>query len=273
MPMKTILVFAPHPDDAEFFAGGTISKFAAQGDKIIIVVVTDGRKASFHIAAETLRIQRRTEAYQAAEIMGVSSLEFLDFPDLELDLLPSGTLRERFVFLIRQHRPDAIIAEDVLAAGEVHPDHRAVALAVSDAVSFSHLPLVYPEQMASGVSPHFVVEKYFYSDDITRSNKVVDISTTFELKIEAVGAHASQVEFLVEEILMQARLAALDIGAILGDAAGDSLAVIRWAMHTQAGEIGKQAGYEYGEAFRYVRFHPYIEGVLKYKPFCLDNYV
>ena len=61
---------------------------------------------------------------------------------------------------------------------------------------------------------------------------------------------------------MQAKLAKLNVNEILGEAAQDPLNTIQWALKTQASEIGQKAGFEYGEAFRYVRFHPYIEGVL-----------
>ena len=262
MEKKTVLVFVPHPDDAEFFAGGTICKFATEGNEIILVVATDGGKASFHVTSQELTLQRQSESRKAAEVLGIRKIEFLDYPDFELDQLPAGILRERFIFLIRHYKPDVLIAEDVLVSNEVHPDHRAVALAAAEAVSFSHLPLVYPEQINTGITPHFVVEKYFYSNNPASINKIVDISATFDRKLSALGKHESQVEFLVEEIFMQANLAGLNIEGILGQAAKNPFESVRWALEAQASEIGRKAGYTYGEAFRYVRFHPYIESVL-----------
>ncbi len=45
--MKTVLVIAPHPDDAEFYAGGTLALWAQQGNRIILVTVTNGDKGSY----------------------------------------------------------------------------------------------------------------------------------------------------------------------------------------------------------------------------------
>jgi len=263
MQTKTVLVFVPHPDDAEFYAGGTICAMADQGCQIVLVIATNGDKASFHTASSELRLQRSEEAKRGSTALGVSKLIMLGYPDFELDKLPYGILREQFFRLVRQYRPDVVFAEDAIFVNEVHPDHRAVAMAASDAVSFSHLPLIYPEQLVEELSPHYVIEKYFFSDNLTAANKVVDISATFERKIAALGEHRSQVEFLVEEIFMQAKLAGIDVVPLLGEAASDPLATIRWALQAQAMEIGKPAGFQYAEAFRYTRFHPYIEGILE----------
>jgi hypothetical protein len=43
------------------------------------------------------------------------------------------------------------------------------------------------------------------------------------------------------------------------------LAVTTWGIQTDAAEIGQRAGYQYGEAFRSVRFHPAIETILEAK--------
>jgi LmbE family N-acetylglucosaminyl deacetylase len=201
----------------------------------------------------------------------VTTLMMLGHPDFELDQLPPGKLREQYIRLVRLYKPDIVMAEDAIFINEVHPDHKAVAIAASDAVSFSHLPLIYPHHLSEGLSPHFVVEKYFFSDNLAAANKIVDISTTFERKIEALGEHSSQVEFLVEEIFMQARLAGVNVAELLGEAALDPLATIRWALQAQAVEIGKSAGYQYAEGFRYTRFHPYIEGILQAQGSALDE--
>jgi len=261
MPKK-VLVFAPHPDDAEFFAGGTIAKMVADGARVIIVIASNGNKGSFEYDADTLAAIRQEEARRAAAVLGAEPPIFLGYPDLELSLLPPGLLREQFVRLIRQHKPDVVIAEDPLYIADVHPDHRAVAIAASDAVNFSHLPLFHPEHMDEGLEPHFVVEKYFYTPDPTWANKIVDISDTMEKKIAAMVEHKSQVRFLVEEVVWQARMAGIDLKAILGPMLEDPAAVIAWVLRSEAARIGQKAGFAYGEAFRYARFHPIVEGLL-----------
>lgn len=259
---KTVLVLTPHPDDAEIFAGGTIAKMVAEGAWVIIVVASRGDKGSFEYDAETLAAIRREEAIRAAAVLGAEPPIFLEHPDLELALLAPGLLREQFVRLIRQYRPDVVITEDPLYIAEVHPDHRAVARAASDAVHFCHLPLFYPEHQDEGLEPHFVVEKYFYTPDPAEANKIVDITDTIEKKLAAMAEHKSQVRFLVAEVMQQARLAGLNLEGILGPMVEDPMAAMAWALRSEAAQIGQRAGYAYGEAFRYVRFHPIVESFM-----------
>jgi LmbE family N-acetylglucosaminyl deacetylase len=205
---------------------------------------------------------RLGEAQRAAQVMGAQPPILLGLPDLELDHLAPGVLRERFIHAIREFRPDALIAEDPFALGEPHPDHRAVAMAAVEAVSFAMLPLMHPEHAEAGLEPHFVTEKYYYAESNGAPDKVIDITSTIERKLAALAEHKTQMEFLVEDVRRQAELAGLDLTALLGEAAGDPMLAVGWAMRSQAAEIGQREGFTYGEAFRHARFHPFVEGLL-----------
>ncbi|PWH13675.1 MAG: PIG-L domain-containing protein [Anaerolineae bacterium] len=259
---KTVLALVPHPDDAEFFAGGLLANLIAEGAKVIIAVASDGRRGSFEHTADDLATIRRQEAQRAAQTLGAEPPIFLGHPDLEVDTLPPGLLREQFIRLIRQTKPDIVVAEDAFALYEVHPDHRAVAWAASDAIHFANLPLMHPEHLEQGLEPHYVVEKYFYGEHLPNANKIVDISQSIERKIAALGEHRSQVKFLVEDVIRQARIAGLDLQAMLGEAIEDPLQALAWALRAQAAEIGQRIGVAYAEAYRYVRFHPFVENLL-----------
>jgi LmbE family N-acetylglucosaminyl deacetylase len=205
---------------------------------------------------------RAEEGRRAALTLGAEPPIMLGYPDLELDHLPPGVLREAFVRAIRQYRPDVVITEDPFAPYDPHPDHRAVAWAASDAVSFSQLPLMHPEHLEQGLQPHFVVEKYFYSEHPPSTNRVVDISATMDVKLKALAEHKSQVTFLVEGVVRQARLAGLDVEAVLGSMAAIGSAAMEWALRAEAAEVGTRIGVAYGEAFRYARFDPLVENLL-----------
>jgi LmbE family N-acetylglucosaminyl deacetylase len=259
---EILMVFSPHPDDAEYYAGGTIARMIQGGAKAILVIVTDGRVGSFEQDSDSLAQTRLEEAKRAAKVMGAEPPIFLGHPDMGLDRLPPGLLREQFIRLIRQYRPAIVIAEDPFMGFEVHPDHRAVAWAASDAVNYSRLPLMHPEHLAEGLQPHNVREKYFYTDQ-SEGSTVIDITQTMEIKLAALAEHKSQMKFLVEGVLLEARQAGIDPSAIAGDALKDPATAVAWAMQAQAAQVGQKANVQFGEAFRYTRFHPFIEGLIK----------
>jgi len=293
---ETVLVFVPHPDDAEFSAGGTLAGLAKQGRRIVIVVATDGSAGTLEQGGSALARRRRGEGEAAAKILGAQPPILLGYRDFTLDRMPVGELRERFIRLIRTYRPSILFAQDPTAERDPHPDHRAVAEAASDAVNFSNLPAVHPEHASAGLAPHFVAERYFFSEDPARINRVVDISATIDTKIAALLAHESQVEFLFREFVTQAGAAGVSVDAFMSlfaGSAGETVApepgsgaaasidvpgssgaqsgggspadlarrAIAWAVRETARTIGTSRGIAFGEGFRYVRFHPYIEAL------------
>lgn len=259
---KTVLALVPHPDDAEIYAGGLLAKLAAEGASVHILVATDGRCGSFHEDSPELAELRGSEMYRAAAALGAQPPMLLGLPDMGLDALAPGVLRQHFVRAIRGLRPDVVVAQDPYALYEPHPDHRAVAWAAIEAVNAAHLPLIYPEQVAEGLAPHLVTEKYFYGDVLPGANKVVDITEHIETKLAAILEHRSQVVFLVEGMLHQARLAGLDVAEALGAAADSPATLLVWGLRQQAALVGQVHGLPYAESYRYERFHPLIEAVL-----------
>ena len=59
--MVDLLVFCPHPDDAEFGMAGTVAKLTAAGKTIVYVIITGGEKGSEDksMDAEALKTIRR----------------------------------------------------------------------------------------------------------------------------------------------------------------------------------------------------------------------
>ncbi len=282
---STVLVFAPHPDDAEYYAGGTIACFTREGSRVLIVIATDGRSGSFVHPSSALVPLRIAEAQRGAQILGAEPPLLLGHPDLELDKLPAGWLREEFIRLIRRHRPQAAIAPDPFVPYEPHPDHRQVAWAATEALHYAHLPLVYPEHLLQGLQPHFVIEKFYYGDYPPETplqplatldgiekrgfcHVVVDVSNTIEVKLAALAEHRSQMSFLVEEMLRQAA-SVHPAGPVLQEAmsraSADPAAAMARFLRAQAAGIGQRTGVNYGEAFRYERYHPVIESLLSAK--------
>ena len=86
--------------------------------------------------------------------------------------------------------PETVIHRD---GGINHTDHRAAGIAAIDAVyPAARNPMAFPWLARSGLPAHKVRRLYLFWSD--RSDTWVDVSATLERKIEALRAHASQIQ-------------------------------------------------------------------------------
>ena len=80
---KKILIILAHPDDPEFFFGATIAKLTQEGHEIHYCLLTRGDKGSSdrNMKPDKLAAIREIEQKEAAKVLGVSSVMFLDYYD------------------------------------------------------------------------------------------------------------------------------------------------------------------------------------------------
>ncbi len=252
---KRVLVFEAHGDDMEFAAGGTIAKFADRGHKVTLVVATDNDKGSFELTASQLRAARDREVQTAARVLGVERVICLGYSDGELqEQAPLHVLRGQFMRIIREAKPDIVFTWDPFTPYEGHPDHRAVAVAASEAASFAHFPLYYPEQIADGLEPHYVGEQWFFAKAPRDQNKFVDITDYIDKKIEALCCHESQMVLTVQDMQIALRASGLDVPWLAEADPHDYRAIIDRGQRAVARAVGRRAGFEYAEGFRRTRF-------------------
>ena len=193
-----ILVIVAHPDDPEFFCGGTIAKFCAEGHSVRYVLVTGGQKGTDvpDMTAERLVAIRKVEQVEAAKALGVNDVAFLDYVDGEL--ANTLALQRDIAREIRRHKADILMTTDpqTLHYGALrvnHNDHRIMGMAVCDAVfPAANNRMYFPELLAEGFAMYQPKELYFAGS--TAPNLMVDVSEYIPRKIEAIKKHVSQVK-------------------------------------------------------------------------------
>src|SRR6188508_1647206 len=75
-----IIAFGAHPDDAELKVAGTASLWAARGNKVKLVAMTNGDVGHFEQAGGPLAKRRKAEVAECGRIFGSES-ETLDIHD------------------------------------------------------------------------------------------------------------------------------------------------------------------------------------------------
>jgi LmbE family N-acetylglucosaminyl deacetylase len=222
---ETYLLVVAHPDDAEFGAAGTVAGLTRAGKRVVLIQVTSGDKGSGDPAMPPQRVAATREAEQreASRRLGVAEVVFLRQTDGEL--APDLGLRERIVRMVRTHKPDVVITHDGFRPYALHPDHRAVGIATTDAVyPAARDPLNFPHHLREGLEPHKTAELWFFGAE--HPDRFVDITETFAAKIDALRAHESQI----------------------GDAEG-----LADRLRERAEEVAKDQEYALAEAFKVVQ--------------------
>lgn len=193
--IQRIMVVTAHPDDSEFGAGGTVAKLTREGKTVVYCILTNGNKGSTDrsMTPERLAEIREEEQRNAARVLGVDTVDFLGFPDCELENTRES--RMAVTAAIRRHRPDLIICQNPNRTknfGASHRDHREAAGILLDCVyPLARDHMAFPELLAQGLEPHRVKEVHMmWWDD---PEVVVDITATIDLKIKALQCHASQI--------------------------------------------------------------------------------
>lgn len=196
VPERAMAISA-HPDDIEFGSAGTLARWVKAGCEVAYVLVTSGDVgiAEPGMTKERAIKIREAESLAAAKIIGVDDVTFLRVPDGMVE--NTMELRKRLVRELRRFKPEVVVALDPTLmytpfGGINHPDHRAVGEATMDAVfPASGQPNLFQELEDEGIYAHKVRKVYVSSRG--NGDTFVDISSTIDLKIDALKAHDSQV--------------------------------------------------------------------------------
>jgi LmbE family N-acetylglucosaminyl deacetylase len=255
---KVLLAIQAHSDDIPLFAAGTVAKLVKEGYTGYLVRATNddmgdapGLGTPGSIGDHVLGNER--DNAEVARVLGLKKVFDLNYPNHRMGDVSQNELQCRLIFLIRLLKVDTVVCWDPWAHDEENPDHYQTARGVEAACWMAGRPHDYPEQLAAGLEPHTVQEKYYYArkPEITR---VVDISGFVDQKIDAnranrakgpAGNHGSR---LRAELARQGKKLPL-----LGD---DDLSAdrnyIREFVLARSRTLGQKYGVQYAEAFHYI---------------------
>src|SRR6266480_7271537 len=182
-----IICFGAHPDDCELQAGGVGAMWAAQGNHVKFVSVTNGDIGHWREAGGPLFLRRKAEVEAAAKVLGVT-VQVLDIHDGELE--PTLENRRKIIRLIREWQADIVISH---RPNDYHPDHRYTGVLVQDAAYMVTVPFICPDVPVLERNPVFL----YSSDSFQKPNPfqpdiAVSIDAVLEKKLDALDALESQ---------------------------------------------------------------------------------
>lgn len=172
-----VLAIGSHPDDVELGCGGTLAALARRGAKVGILHLTRGEAGTRGTVEE-----RRSEAEEAAGILGAEVLEIMDCGDGRL----RNGAKEEDVLIghLRRLRPELVLGP---APSDRHPDHARAHRLVADSCFYAGLA-----RRGKG-EPHRPAAVFSYMQhDPFEPSFIVDVGAVWSVKMEALAAYRSQ---------------------------------------------------------------------------------
>jgi len=133
-----VLCIGAHPDDCDLYCGGMALKYRELGHQVKFIATTNGDAGHHEIGGVELARRRYAEAQASAQ---VADLEYQILDNHDGELQPDLATRKVIIGLIRQFKPDLVITH---RPNDYHPDHRATAVLVQDAIFLVTAPNILP---------------------------------------------------------------------------------------------------------------------------------
>ena len=119
-----ILIIVAHPDDEVLGCGGLIAKSIEQGLNIKLLCVADGVSARTDGKVNKNDLEgRRLACKKACSILGLKSIDFLNFQDNQMDKYSLLTIVKQIENIIKINKPKTIITH---SQNDLNIDHQIV---------------------------------------------------------------------------------------------------------------------------------------------------
>jgi len=208
---KKILAFFPHPDD-EITVAGTLMNLLENGHQVYLVTLTKGEAGNSNgeYSKSELAQLRKIEMERSAELIGVTQLNLLTYPDSGLENLGLDSLKQIALEWIEKINPDVLVSYDSKVGLYGHSDHRLTGLALEHVFlenrgnkSFSPSKLfqitLSPKQIQVALQLSSGFQKNYprdLKDGLPKPDFSVETQPYFKRVLEVMKSHQTQQEVL-----------------------------------------------------------------------------
>lgn len=210
-----VLVICAHSDDQIFGCGATIAKHAEEGRDVNIIIFSYGEMSHPWLKKKYIAALRKEESERASEIIGAKDTVFLGLSEGKFsEEFKEKNVTKQLEGLFKKYKPAIIYTH---AVDDPLPDHRSVFTLVNGFCdTIAYRGDVYSFEVWNPIN--------LQKRDVPIV--VVDVSSTFKTKMQALACFKSQ------------KLTMLSL---------------KWSMYWRAIKGGRQNGYKYAEVFYKMR--------------------
>jgi LmbE family N-acetylglucosaminyl deacetylase len=254
---KVFAAVHAHLDDIPYYAAGLCAKLMSEGYTGYIIRTSNDEKRGSGSAAENI-LSNEQEHIKVAAALGFKDIFDLYYQNHEMDGISSLDLRGRIIFILRMIKADTVVSFNPWGHGEENPDHWATGRAVEEAAWMCGIEADFHEHREAGIEPHPVLERYyFYGRPGQPFNRVVDITSHIEKKIDSIVECKSQGGGNFGSQL-RARLAkeGKRLPLLGNDDKTADREYVRQFLLDHYSDLGREHGLQYAERFYYIDQHP-----------------
>lgn len=200
-----VVAVGAHPDDMELLCGGTLAKFAQQGDQVWVVTLSVGELGHRDIEPSELSQIRRQEASASTALIGAQYV-CLDQPAEYIQ--DTAEARNKLIEALRQAQADVVLTHPPLDYHLDHVNTSKVAFAATLAA-----PIVRIATVSAPLARHPML---FYCDALGglefQPSHYVDITSTYDAKMAMLRCHQTQLDM---DYWPEAPLSLLDMAEVV----------------------------------------------------------
>ncbi|MEX2264873.1 MAG: PIG-L family deacetylase [Bryobacteraceae bacterium] len=251
---KMLAAIQPHSDDLSLFAAGTVIKLIKEGYSGIMIRVTNDEMAGRGATMAEVVLNNEKDNFEVARLMGLKKVFDLHYRNHEMESVQPAELKHRLIFIFRLMKVDTVICYDPWSHYEENPDHYVTARCVEAACWMAGGSLDLPEHFEAGIKPHAVREKYYFARGPQLVNRVVDIGSVIDQKVEVNRANVAQGPAGENGARLRADLASkkLRLPLLGNDDVTANRQYIKTFVLRDDVDLGKKYGLQYAEPFHYI---------------------
>jgi len=184
---QRVLCVVAHPDDEMLGVGGTLALHAQAGGEVTVLIMSEGEREK--LVGTPRCATRRDCALRAAEVTGISTVQFEDFPDQGLETVRFIELIKVVEAAIERYRPTVVYTHH---GGDANTDHQVVFKAVYAACRPMTRLGSTVQRFLTFETPSSTDQAPQVADYVFNPTTFVDVEPVWPTKLEALACYPTE---------------------------------------------------------------------------------
>lgn len=209
---QSVMCVVAHPDDIEYGLSAAVDKWVKAGKTVTYLLASRGESGIDTMHPDEAGPAREAEEIEAARVVGVDVVDFLDFRDGVIEY--GVPLRRELCKVMRMRKPDCVVSQghDVRFMNRLsQSDHRAVGLATLDAVRDCGNRWIFTDLEDEGIQPWTGIKTVLVGASPVATH-YVEVGEHLEPAIASLEAHHAYNDVLPDDFPKPRELVTMILG-------------------------------------------------------------